>query len=37
MVVRFRKLLLLSSCSYILIPPQGFIVKFKKKLVVINP
>ena len=35
--VRSRKPLLLSSCSYILIPPQGLVVKFKKKLVVNNP
>ena len=34
--VRSRKPLLLSSCSYILIPPQGLVVKFKKKLVVNN-
>ena len=35
--VRSRKPLLLSSCSYILTPPQGLVVKFKKKLVVNNP
>ena len=35
--VRSRKPLLLSGCSYFLIPPQGLVVKFKKKLVVNNP
>ena len=35
--VRSRKPLLLSGCSYFLIPPQGLVVKYKKKLVVNNP